>query len=53
MLQEQNALIDEISIKQMDFADLFPYGVIGDQQGLIGGNQYARISKGIDKKSLH
>ena len=42
-MQEQNALIYEISIKkQWDFADVFPYGVMGNQQGLIGGNQYAR-----------
>ena len=27
------------SNKNWDFADLFPYGVIGDQQGIIGGNQ--------------
>ena len=37
---EQNALIYEISIT--DFADLFPYEVVGDQQGLIDGHQYAK-----------
>ena len=30
----------QIPKKQWDFSDLFPYGVMGDQQGLINWYQY-------------
>ena len=32
-------LFTKFQYKPWYFADLFPYGVMGDQQGLIGGNQ--------------
>ena len=38
--QEQNARIYEITIKTMIFHGLTSYGIMGDRQGLIGGNQY-------------
>ena len=38
-MQEQDGLINKITIKTRDFTDIFPYWVMGDQQGLKGGNQ--------------
>ena len=40
ILQEKIAVIYEIT-KKTYFADLFPYGVMGDQQGLIDDNQHS------------
>ena len=31
----------KLRLKQWNFTHLLPYGIMGDQQGLIDGNQYA------------
>ena len=49
ILLEQNALIYEISIKTVKYR-LIRYGVMCNQQGLIGWNLYAR--KGCQLKMI-